>query len=96
MMVGTRRPKAALIVRLAKGKSVDDIWETVKDVNALSPVYARVERDMLLVVEEEFLMTAKGTVRKKDMVAKYGRELDGLYGNVGEVDIRVDGATVAP
>jgi acyl-coenzyme A synthetase/AMP-(fatty) acid ligase len=96
MMVGTRRPKAALIVRLVKGKSLEDIWETVKEVNALSPVYARVERDMVLVVEEEFLMTAKGTVRKKDMESKYEGDLDRLYRKVGEVDIRVDVATVAP
>jgi hypothetical protein len=79
-----------------KGKSVDDLWETVKKVNALSPVYARVERDMVLVVEEEFLMTAKGTLRKKDMVMKYEKELDKLYGKVGEIDIRIDVATVAP
>jgi acyl-coenzyme A synthetase/AMP-(fatty) acid ligase len=96
MMVGTMRPKAALIVRLVKGERVDDLWETVKKVNALSPVYARVERDMVLVVEEEFLMTAKGTMRKKDMVMKYEKELDGLYGKVGEIDIRIDVATVAP
>jgi hypothetical protein len=51
---------------------------------------------MVLVVEEEFLMTAKGTMRKKDMVMKYEKELDGLYGKVGEIDIRIDVATVAP
>jgi hypothetical protein len=96
MMVGTRRPKATLIMRLVEGKSVDDIWDIVEEVNELSPVYARVERDMILVVEKEFLMTAKGTVRKKDMVVKYEMELDGLYGKMGELDIRADVATITP
>jgi acyl-coenzyme A synthetase/AMP-(fatty) acid ligase len=79
MMVGTRRPKAALIVRLADGAKVGDIWGVVDEVNQTSPVYARVARDMVLVVEKPFLLTAKGSVQKKAMLELYGTQLDELY-----------------
>jgi hypothetical protein len=93
VMVGTRRPKGALIVRLSTGKTVQDIWNVVEEVNEMSPVYARVSKDMILVVDEPFLSTAKGTIQKKAMVEKYERELDRLYEKVNGVDLRVDIAT---
>lgn len=80
MMVGTRRPKAALILRLKEGKSVDDVWDAVEEVNQSSPVYARVQKDMVLVVTEPFLQTAKGSVQKKAMLELYQPQLDKLYG----------------
>jgi acyl-coenzyme A synthetase/AMP-(fatty) acid ligase len=90
VMVGTMRPKGALIVRLAKSKNVDDIWNIVKEVNKTSPVYARVSKDMILVVDEPFLLTAKGTIQKKATVDRYKRELDELYTKVHGVDMRLD------
>ncbi|KAH4069535.1 hypothetical protein HBH98_067900 [Parastagonospora nodorum] len=90
LMVGTMRPVGALIVRLAQGKGVDDLWSVVEEVNQTSPVYARVRRDMILVVTEAFPTTAKGTVQKKATVDKYKKELDGLYEKVGVVDVRID------
>lgn len=80
MMVGTRRPKAALILRLKEGKKLDDMWGVIEEVNESSPVYAQVGKSMVLVVTEPFLLTAKGSVQKKAMLEKYGKELDGLYG----------------
>lgn len=94
-MVGTMRPKGALIVRLAEGTGVDAIWEVVEEVNQTSPVYARVSRDMILVVSSQFPTTAKGTVQKKAVVEQYKQELDGLYDKVTEVDIRIDAATTS-
>lgn len=95
LMVGTMRPKGALIVRLAEGTGVDAIWEVVEEVNQTSPVYARVSRDMILVVSSQFPTTAKGTVQKKAVVEQYKQELDGLYDKVTEVDIRIDAATTS-
>ncbi|KAJ5020508.1 hypothetical protein J3E73DRAFT_435474 [Bipolaris maydis] len=62
LIVGTRRPKAALI-----------------EVNVDSPLYARVTKDMVIVAQEPFLKTAKGSIRKADMLRKYSKELDKLY-----------------
>jgi hypothetical protein len=81
-MVGTRRPKGALILRLKEGKTMDDAWGVVEEVNETSPVYARVDKDMVLVVEEPFLQTAKGSIQKKAMLDLYQKELDCLYERV--------------
>jgi hypothetical protein len=80
LLVGTRRPKAALVLRLEDGGVVDDaLWGKIEEVNGSSPVYARVQRNMVLLVQEPFLRTAKGSVRKVDMARMYERELDSLY-----------------
>ncbi|CAO2652907.1 Nn.00g023180.m01.CDS01 [Neocucurbitaria sp. VM-36] len=79
MIVGTRRPKASLIVKLSEGAKVEDIRATIEEVNKASPVYARVTKDMILIVKEPFLRTPKGTVQKKAMVDLYAKELDALY-----------------
>ncbi|RAR00421.1 acetyl-CoA synthetase-like protein [Stemphylium lycopersici] len=80
LLVGMRRPKAALLLRLVDGKAVDDkLWEGIEAVNKDSPVYARVERDMILLVKEPFLKTAKESVRRNNMLKLYERELDVLY-----------------
>jgi acyl-coenzyme A synthetase/AMP-(fatty) acid ligase len=80
IIVGTRRPKASLIIRLEKGVELDDVWERIEEVNANSTVYARVTKDMVVVTEEPFLKTAKGSIRKANMLKKYSKELDRLYG----------------
>ncbi|KAJ4363131.1 hypothetical protein N0V83_010251 [Neocucurbitaria cava] len=80
MIVGTRRAKASLIVKLGEGVRLDDVWDTIEDVNKASPVYARVAtKDMVLVAKQPFLKTAKGTVQKKAMLDLYAKELDALY-----------------
>ncbi|EOA83950.1 uncharacterized protein SETTUDRAFT_138651 [Exserohilum turcica Et28A] len=80
LIVGTRRPKASLLVRLEPGVGLDDVWGGIEEVNADSPVYARVERGMVVVVNKPFLKTPKGSVRRTEMVKKYTKELDALYG----------------
>ncbi|KAF1945066.1 acetyl-CoA synthetase-like protein [Clathrospora elynae] len=83
IMVGTRRTSASLILGLEGDKDMEGVWQTIEEVNKTSPVYARVARGMVLVVDEPFLRTAKGTVQKKAMVEKYERELDKLYKKEG-------------
>jgi hypothetical protein len=55
------------------------VWGTVEEVNYTSPVYARVSKDMVLVVKDPFLQTAKGSIQKKAMLELYEKELDYLY-----------------
>jgi acyl-coenzyme A synthetase/AMP-(fatty) acid ligase len=80
MLVGTRRPKAALIMRLKEGRTLEDVWGVVEEVNEEMPVYARVERGMVVLVKEPFLRTPKGTVSRGGMLKMYGREVDEVYG----------------
>ncbi|KAF1832681.1 acetyl-CoA synthetase-like protein [Decorospora gaudefroyi] len=84
MLVGTRRPKAALLLRLEGGDAGagldDDLWTGIEGVNVGLPVYARVERGMVVIVDTPFLKTAKGSVQKKAMLERYEKELDALYG----------------
>ncbi|KAI0582200.1 hypothetical protein TUN199_06351 [Pyrenophora tritici-repentis] len=89
MMVGTRRPKAALILRLEPGVKLEDVWKVTEEVNQDSPTYARVEKHMVLVTKEPFLKTPKGTVQKRAMLDLYGKELDDLYEKVGNVALYV-------
>ncbi|CAA9961776.1 hypothetical protein PTMSG1_05153 [Pyrenophora teres f. maculata] len=79
MMVGTRRPKAALILRLEPGVEVEDVWKVIEEVNQNSPIYARVEKHMVLVTKQPFLKTPKGTVQKRAMLDWYEKELNDLY-----------------
>ena len=53
LLVGTRRPKAALVLRLEDGGVVDDaLWGKIEEVNGSSPVYARVQNRVSLGVAE--------------------------------------------
>jgi hypothetical protein len=81
MMVGTRRPRASLIVRLQGGgmEVPEDVWTLIEEVNRDSRVCARVQRDMVLVVDKPFMKTGKGSVQKRTMLDLYGQELDSLY-----------------
>lgn len=79
MWVGTRRPRCALIVRLEEGATVEGIWPTVEKVSRDSGVVASVRRDMILVVDEPFLKTAKGSMQKKAMLDLYENKLNVLY-----------------
>jgi hypothetical protein len=81
MLVGTRRPTASLMLRLQDGGKIlsGDAWTLIEEVNRDSPVYARVEREMVLVIDKPFFRTAKGSVGKMAMLELYKEELDGLY-----------------
>lgn len=81
LLVGTRRSKASLILRLSDGGTEvsDDIWGLIEDINKDAFEIVKVGRDMIIIVQEEFLKTAKGTVRRTAMGELYEKELDKLY-----------------
>lgn len=79
LMIGTRRPRASLVVRLEENASVEVVWKALEDVNKSSPVWAQVERHMVLTVKEPFPRTAKGTIQRNDVINKYASDLDALY-----------------
>lgn len=85
VMIGTRRPKASLVLRLHDAAKSDEVWETIEDVNKNSPVWAKIERHMVLTVVEQFPGTPKGTMRRKGVVEKYAMQLDELYQKDGSL-----------
>jgi acyl-coenzyme A synthetase/AMP-(fatty) acid ligase len=81
LIVGTRRPKAALLVRLNDGADRDEVEKMVEDVTRDYPLYARIQKHMILAVTEPFPKTAKGSVQKKATPDFYEKQLDALYRN---------------
>jgi hypothetical protein len=81
LIVGTRRPRAALLVRLNEGADVGEVEKLVEDVTRDYPLYARIERHMILAVTEPFPKTAKGSIQKKATLGFFEERLDALYAN---------------
>jgi acyl-CoA synthetase (AMP-forming)/AMP-acid ligase II len=81
LLVGTRRPRASLILRLKDGGegTPDGVWNFIEEINKDMFEYVKVRKNMILVVQEEFLKTPKGSVRRKAMGELYEKELDNLY-----------------
>ncbi|KAL5119441.1 hypothetical protein ACEQ8H_002711 [Pleosporales sp. CAS-2024a] len=79
LIVGTRRPKASLLVRLHEGTQMEEVAQLVEHVTKDYPFYARIERSMILRVTEPFPKTAKGSIQKKATVDLYEKQLDILY-----------------
>jgi hypothetical protein len=57
----------------------EDVWTLIEEVNRDSPVYARVEKEMVIAVDKPFERTAKGSVQKRQMLELYKEQVDGLY-----------------
>lgn len=82
-IVGARRPKASLVLRLNNGVDIEDVWGAVEKVNQKAPVYARVAKHMVVLATEQFPRTAKGSVQRMGTVKMYERQLDTLYEKEG-------------
>ncbi|KAJ4987110.1 thioester reductase domain-containing protein [Stagonosporopsis vannaccii] len=79
IILGTRRPRASLVIRLNNGSNFEDAWETVEKVNQDAPVYARVAKHMIVLAKLPFPRTAKGSVQRTGTTRMYEKELDALY-----------------
>ena len=64
-----------------KQYTIDRAWPDVEAVNKNLRVNARVERDMVIVTDEDkpFLRTAKESVRRKETLELYRPEIDARY-----------------
>ncbi|KAH7120924.1 hypothetical protein B0J11DRAFT_569715 [Dendryphion nanum] len=88
LMVGTRRIGGALIVKVEEGKGrvvKERIWKVVEEeVNSTVPVYARIERELLVVLEggRPFEKTPKGSVKRRVVEETYLEEVGKAYGQV--------------
>ena len=91
LLVGTRRPQAALLLEMKAGtpletaeqraEAVARVWPVVEKANQMCPTYAKITKERILFVEPQRPMVrgAKGTVHRWATVQLYGEELDGLF-----------------
>lgn len=91
LLVGTRRPQAALLLEMKQGTPLETpqqreevllrLWPLVEEVNKMCPTYAKITKDLTLFLSPAKPMprTAKGTVQRSATMALYEKELDMIY-----------------
>jgi acyl-coenzyme A synthetase/AMP-(fatty) acid ligase len=89
ILIGTGRSQAALLLDLVRGndehdgdihKTLERIWPVIDATNELSPAYAKVSRDCILVVDPKrpIIRTAKGNVQRNATIKLYQNEITKL------------------
>jgi len=90
LLVGTRRPQAALLVEMRPGAELQTneqqveamarTWPAVEDANRLCPAYAVITRERILFTDSRSMArTAKGSVSRPATMQLYQKELDALF-----------------
>lgn len=95
LLVGTGRPKAALLLEMKRTATPNDmpggqkeviehIWPTIRDANQICRTYAKMTKDHILFTSplKPMVRSAKGTVQRSKTVERYKLELDELYNKV--------------
>ncbi|KAF2116793.1 putative NRPS-like enzyme [Lophiotrema nucula] len=82
LMVGTRHPRAALLLRLREECNGDlqAVWPTIEKANKMCPSNAVITRQLIYLVDpgKALPRTAKGTVQRKAAAELYQKELGEL------------------
>ena len=75
----TDQPATATPAQLAAARN--SIWPTIEVVNKQSPIFARIEKHMIIFAKPEkpFLYTDKGSVRKGPTLELYKDEIEACY-----------------
>ncbi len=93
LLIGTGRPQAALLLEMKQGTPLDTsqqreevllrLWPLVEEVNEMCPTYAKITRDLTLILSpaKPMARAAKGTVQRSTTVALYEEELDAIFEN---------------
>lgn len=60
---------------------IDDIWPQIEEANKISPSHSRIFKEMIIVAVpgKPFLYTAKGSVRRQNILDLYKDEISALY-----------------
>ena len=103
LVVGAQRFQAALLIEPAtsigplttaeQASLIERVWPSVKEINAITPAHARIEKSLILVATPHpFIRASKGTIQRAASIAQYADEIDRLYANADAVlDIGGDG-----
>lgn len=91
LLVGTRRPQAALLVAMRveiplaspeeRKEAIERLWPTIKESNETCPAYAELTEGHILFVspQKPLMKTAKGTIQRSSTERLYNQELDQLF-----------------
>ncbi|KAG6993745.1 abhydrolase domain-containing protein mpaH [Physcia stellaris] len=91
LLVGTRRPQAALIVAMNTGETVEStdgqstairkLWPTIEESNQICPTYARITTEHILFARSQkpMVKTGKGAIQRAATISLYDEELDHLF-----------------
>lgn len=91
LVVGARRPQCALLIEGNGGENsqefLDSVWPTVEEANEVSPGYAQIARNMIMVIKADkpFPRAAKGTIVRHAAEKEYTEEINALYDAFDEV-----------
>ena len=97
LLVGMRRPQAALLLEMKAGTPVETaeeraeaiarLWPVIEAANQMCPTYAKITKERILFTEAQKPMArgAKGTVQRRGTLQLYEEELEGLFAKAGTV-----------
>lgn len=82
-------PAKELKTEEEKQKLIDSLWPSIVKANAESPNYARLQRDMIVIVDSQKPLprAGKGSVQKVLAERLYKQELDAVYDAVDDFDV---------
>ncbi len=99
LLVGDRRTKAALLVELTnntlmtkaeRNDMIEKLWPIIEEANSKCDMFARVEKSHILFVSPDKPMerAGKGTVQRRLTLDLYAQEIDALYAELGESELK--------
>ncbi|KAI1358919.1 acetyl-CoA synthetase-like protein [Xylaria arbuscula] len=98
IVIGNQRFQTALIIdptshnltTAEQASLIERVWPSVVDANNEVPAHARVEKSLILITQQPFIRTGKGTVQRAATVAQYATEIEKLYTDA-DVSLTLDG-----
>jgi hypothetical protein len=92
LALGHSRPCVALLVEVNDGYDPEDedvkqdVWETVKEVNAHYPGHSRIIRSMIHLIPRgtSLPVTPKGNVKRKETEKLFAEDISLLYGSLND------------
>lgn len=91
LLVGTRRPRAALLLEMTaytpmetseqRAAAIELVWPAIEATNRMSPTYAQVRKELVLLttMQKPMVRSGKGTVQRPTTVQLYEKELDEIF-----------------
>ena len=99
IVFGKQRFEAGLLVEAKERGSlsiqqraawIERIWPIIESANQHAPAHARISKDHILIVNprKPVARTAKETIKRKETLANYSKEIDDLYADAEKIRVR--------
>jgi hypothetical protein len=88
LISGSGKGKPFLIVKLTEPNTVEKFWPSVEVANASCSVFARVLKELTIVVtnDKPFVRIAKDTVLRREAFELYELEIESAYHAISKAD----------